>query len=266
MDDVSVKLYQFMCDEVVGSEKVVNFRRQFFNVYDDMCNHRGYNDWHFISSGSKAEGLNLPGSDFDVMHVNKSIHVYEFDDILSIYHDLRTNNNLVLDFENAMPGFTLLRLYDVREWHEKFIDINDNETFLSNKSWKRETNINNDVIHGPCISDLLGTTDHAFCLGYTKWPSVGRQWIDRPRFCGWPPESLINNIVEGGVLLVPIGSKSDSQMDNPYEWRISFSVPEKMLIYSWNHSQIICYALLKLLLKEVIKKNKKPINFSAPIF
>jgi hypothetical protein len=29
-----------------------------------------------------------------------------------------------------------------------------------------------------------------------------------------------------------------------------------MLIYSWNHSQIICYALLKLLLKEVIKKNE----------
>jgi hypothetical protein len=39
--------------------------------------------------------------------------------------------------------------------------------------------------------------------------------------------------------LVPIGSKSDSQKDNPLEWRISFSVPEKMLIYSWNHSQII---------------------------
>jgi hypothetical protein len=37
---------------------------------------------------------------------------------------------------------------------------------------------------------------------------------------------------------------------------VSFSVPEKMLIYSWYHSQIICYALLKLLLKEVIKKNQ----------
>jgi hypothetical protein len=25
-----------MCDEIVGSEKVVNYRRQFFNVYDDV--------------------------------------------------------------------------------------------------------------------------------------------------------------------------------------------------------------------------------------
>jgi hypothetical protein len=63
MEDVSVKLYKYMCDKVVGSEKVVNYRRQFFNVYDDVYFHRGDNEWHFISSGSKAEGFNLLGSD-----------------------------------------------------------------------------------------------------------------------------------------------------------------------------------------------------------
>ena len=135
MEDVSVKLYKYMCDEVIGSEKVVNYRRQFFNMYDDVFNHRGKSDWHIISSGSKAEGLDLPGSDFDLMQVNKEIHVYKFDDILSNYHDLRTQLNLVLDFDKAMPGFTLLRIYDVREWNKQFIDINDNETFISNKTW-----------------------------------------------------------------------------------------------------------------------------------
>jgi hypothetical protein len=63
MDDVSVKLYKYMCDEVVGSEKVVDYRRQFFNVFDDVYNYRQDKNWHHISSGSKAEGLNLPGSD-----------------------------------------------------------------------------------------------------------------------------------------------------------------------------------------------------------
>jgi hypothetical protein len=43
MDDVSVKLYKYMCDEVVGSEKVVDYRRQFFNVLDDVYNHSGSN-------------------------------------------------------------------------------------------------------------------------------------------------------------------------------------------------------------------------------
>jgi hypothetical protein len=32
---VSVKLYKYICDEVIGSKKVVNCRRQFFNVHDD---------------------------------------------------------------------------------------------------------------------------------------------------------------------------------------------------------------------------------------
>ena len=79
-------------------------------------------------------------------------------------------------------------------------------------------NRNNEIINGPCISDKFGMIDKAYCIKYTKWPYKVRQWIDRPRLCGWPPESLINNIVQGGVLLVSIGSKSDSQKDNPLEW------------------------------------------------
>jgi hypothetical protein len=51
-----------------------------------------------------------------------------------------------------MPGFTLLRVYDVREWNKKYIDIIDNETVLSNKSWKRGMKTNSNVINGPCIS------------------------------------------------------------------------------------------------------------------
>ena len=173
MDDVSVKLYKYMCDEVIGSEKVVNYRRQFFNVLDDVHNHCENNNWHFISSGSKAEGLNLPGSDYDVMFINKDINVYERDDVLSNYHDLRTKHILVLDFDNAMPGFTLLRIYDVREWkntewNEKLIHLNDDELFLSNKTWKLVMNRNNDVINGPCFSDSLGIMDRTYCLRYNK--------------------------------------------------------------------------------------------------
>jgi hypothetical protein len=65
-------------------------------------------------------------------------NVYERDDVLSNYHDLRTKPHLVLDFDNAMPGFTLLRIYDVREWNEEVIHLNDDGLFLTNKTWKRE--------------------------------------------------------------------------------------------------------------------------------
>jgi hypothetical protein len=69
-------------------------------------------------------------------------------------------------------------------------------------------NHDNDVINGPCFSDRLGTINQAYCIKYSKWPSKARQWIERPRFCGWPPESLINNIVQGGVLLFS-GTEND---------------------------------------------------------
>ena len=75
------------------------------------------------------------------MQINKDINVYELDDVLSNYHDLKTNLNIVLDFDNAVPGFTLLRIYDVREWSHKSINMNDDGNFLLNKTWKRVLNV-----------------------------------------------------------------------------------------------------------------------------
>ena len=195
MDNVSVKLYKYVCDEVVGSEKVVSCRRQFFNVHDAVFNHCDYT-WHVISSGCKAEELNLPGSDYDVMYINKFIRVYELDDVLSNYHDLKTNPDLILDFENAVAGFTLHRIYDVREWNKELIHIYEDGSFLSNQTWKRVMNRNNEIINGPCFSDKFGMIDKAYCIKYTKWLSKARQWIGRSRVCGWSPEPLINNIVQ----------------------------------------------------------------------
>jgi hypothetical protein len=45
-----------------------------------------------------------------MMLINKDIHIYELEDVLSNYHDLRTKPHLVLAFDNAGAGFTLLRI------------------------------------------------------------------------------------------------------------------------------------------------------------
>ena len=44
------------------------------------------------------------------------------------------------------------------------------------------------------------------------------------------------------------------------EWRISFSVAERTLVWSFNHIQMQCYAVMKILLKEFIKKKCSPQN------
>ena len=67
-------MYQFLCEKVVGSERVVKCRRQYFCSVDYLNNGRkSYT--RFVSSGSKAEGMDLPGSDIDVMYVHGAYQV-----------------------------------------------------------------------------------------------------------------------------------------------------------------------------------------------
>jgi hypothetical protein len=55
---------------------------------------------------------------------------------------LRSNNfithvfipDLILDFENAVAGFTLLRIYDVREWNKELIHIYEDGSFICNQT------------------------------------------------------------------------------------------------------------------------------------
>ena len=39
------------------------------------------------------------------------------------------------------------------------------------------------------------------------------------------------------------------------EWRLSFSIAERTLVWSFNHIQMQCYAVMKIILKEYIKKH-----------
>ena len=173
-DTNGIRLHKIVMHMLIYIYCFFSCRRQFFSVFDDVQNHCGDNNWHTISSGSKAKELDLPGSDFDVILINKNIAVYEYNEVFSIYHDLRTKLNLVLDFDNAMPGFTLLRIYDIREWNKELINIYEDGSFLSNHTWKRAIKRvikhGNIVINGPCISDPLGTIDEAYCLKYLSGP------------------------------------------------------------------------------------------------
>jgi hypothetical protein len=93
------------------------------------------------------------------------------------------------------------------------------------------------------------------CFHLQTWPRQAEQWIYRHRPGQWPTDILINEIVNYGCLLVPIGPKEID--NNELLWRISFSMAEKQLSHSMNYTQILCYALLKLSLKNIIDRNDK---------
>ena len=83
------------------------------------------------------------------------------------------------------------------------------------------------------------------------WPTQASEWTQRPRHFGWPTSHDISTIINFGCHLVPVGHPhSDTKL---MEWRISFSVAERILVWSFNHIQMQCYAVMKIVLKEFIK-------------
>lgn len=71
---MSLRLYKYLCDEIVGSENIVRYKRLYCKLHDDILI---YYDSEIISSGSKAEGVDLPGSDIDIMLLLKTWEAHE---------------------------------------------------------------------------------------------------------------------------------------------------------------------------------------------
>ncbi|XP_063411167.1 uncharacterized protein LOC134694103 [Mytilus trossulus] len=265
---LSVKLYHYLSDVVVGSEKVVKYRRYFYKCFDDTLI---LEDHRIISSGSKAEGLDLQGSDLDLMFRS---HGYMVDEKLGN----TKGNHLILDTDNALPGFALIKVSEESDFKDE-IDVSHtvdglllknnileqlcaealNEApslYIFAKALKMDVQTLFKV-QGPSTSTALEgvpEVDFVHCLPCREWPSIAKRWLHRSRCFKWPSSDLITEAVHEGVLLVPIGSKSPSSEENNSEWRFSFSLTEKLLVHSFNHSQLLCYALLKIFLKEIIDK------------
>ncbi|XP_071150338.1 cyclic GMP-AMP synthase-like receptor [Mytilus edulis] len=207
-----------------------------------------------IQSGSKAEGLNLKGSDLDLMSITPTFKVYQSE--TEVVRDGLTVP-LIINTEDSQPCFTQLRLLDHHQIFKNMWEKNNLGYMLSSEqyklvylsllptgSWK---------IHGPCLSDMQGRLDLAFCLKCDRWIFQAEPWVIRAR-TAWPPSDIISKITSYGVLFVPIGIKGS--INENLEWRISFSIAEKFLVYSFSHVQLLCYAMLKVFLKEIIEKHE----------
>ena len=238
---------------VVGSEKDIRIRQNMFLIVDKIYN-KINTDTTYVSSGSLAEGLDLPGSDMDVMVVLNDVQV-----IQNVRHMNRSTPCPTLLMENDVkcPGFSRLKFITDSDHEDSIRSIEccvetANGIFLSSISFIRIFIGANDLLHGPCLSDQLEAWDIAVCFHLHSWPRQAEQWIFRHRPGQWPPDIIIDNIVNFGCILVPIGPKEIE--NNELLWRISFSMAEKQLSHAMNYTQILCYALLKLSLKNIIEK------------
>ena len=265
-------ILSLLLDGVVGTKEAIEIRKDFCRIMDAI-RPKPIKSYY---TGSKAEGLDLPGSDEDFMiDINDQllINVVQFSNETA---NTFCNGMFFLCTENVNPGFALLRCINLNP-QMNCINVSrlmmimqyiDGVPYLSSnllvdfchctvkclhKSWNLTMGR-----QGPSIEQWrehqnksISGTDNVPSIHCDFWPNVAVEWTKRSRNYGWPTSRDISTIVEFGCHLVPIGHPASKT--KLMEWRLSFSVAERILVWSFNHVQMHCYAVMKIILKEFIK-------------
>ena len=264
-----------MLDDVVGTEEMVRIRQDLCRIWDCILSTKDSYKDNVYYTGSRAEGLDLPGSDFDfMMDINNKTHLL----IIQTMPDaptVRNKNVFCMKTDNVPPCFAMLRSVNQVQ-HGRLLDacqLIDNAMYLSSyllvHNAESEMNTNKYdkkiVRQGPSIErwdHYMDTTqsgiDYVPSIHCPFWPDSGKEWRTRSRQYAWPYPSDITSIVDFGFHLVPVGHPHSDR--NMMEWRISFSVAERTLVWSFNHFQMLCYAVMKIILKEFINPHCSPDN------
>ncbi|VDH98321.1 Hypothetical predicted protein [Mytilus galloprovincialis] len=193
------------------------------------------------------------------MFVDEVVNVTQIE--RNIKHPVQ-RTEVFMETDTDYPGFTRLRLIAAGERANPYVSnesilYTQTGLYLSTTNFvnfiKQFYNIRQNVLtHGPCLSDQNQTVDIAFCLRSKYLPYHAMPWKLRYRR-QWPPNAIIDRIINYGCLLVPIGPRIMANCN--LLWRISFSVAEKQLVHSFNFTQVLCYGLLKLTLKRIVNTN-----------
>ena len=268
-------LLSHLLDDVVGTEEMVRIRQDYCRISDVIESTKDSANDNMYYTGSKAEGLHLPGSDHDfMMDINNRANLL----IIQKMQDAPTathRNVFCMQTENVPPCFVMLKSANQLQ-HGPLLDacqLIDNAMYLSSyllvhneeSEMKKNTNDQKIARQGPSIerwTPYMDTSKSGFdtvpSIHCPFWPDSAKEWRTRPRQFAWPSPSNIRSIVDFGFHLVPVGHPHSDR--NMMEWRISFSVAERTLVWSFNHVQIQCYAVMKIILKEFINPNCSPDN------
>ena len=263
----SVMLSQIL-DGYIGTPDMVEIRKDYSKLKD--CLNFADHGYKVLFTGSRSEGLDLPGSDNDYMremNIKHGIAVTERGQAVP-HSNCKTQFEMVTD--NVHPAFAMLRLNTelvmpcIAESLREIRGVPFLSSYHLTVQHLRVCTHSGVKLQGPSLEhppensgDIeFDIVDSIHC---PFWPSGASEWICRTRSNGWPSKDIMNKIVDFGFHLVPIGYPRSHM--KTMEWRISFSIAEKYLVWSFNHIQIQMYAILKLILKEFIKPNCTPENF-----
>ncbi|VDI22552.1 Hypothetical predicted protein [Mytilus galloprovincialis] len=187
----------------IGTEIDIRKRQILFILNDKIFNAHEKNITK-ISSGSLAEGLDLPGSDEDIMFVDEVVNVTQIE--RNIKHPVQ-RTEVFMETDTDYPGFTRLRLIAAGERANAYVSKESilytqtglylSTTNFVNRMKQYHIQRQNVFTHGPCLSDTNQTVDIAFCLRSKYLPYHAMPWKLRYRR-QWPPNAIIDRIINYG--------------------------------------------------------------------
>jgi len=146
------------------------------------------------------------------------------------------------------------------------IAMNNVAGFVADTAFAHEYEILSIAIHGPAIatrirrgSDTILSYDHVPAFWIKTWPAVAGEWITRQRQFGWPSSSVIADIVQSGVLLVAACHSNSADPNN--EWRVSFTIAERILVDTLSNVQRLAYLYAKLIWMSSLKPSSFLVSY-----
>ena len=168
-------------------------------------------------------------------------------------------HNYVQVFEiinSHLPGYVFLELrYLLTQCDDdgNYNDVEyDRNSYLSQSSYEGYES----SMHGPAFGPTppvktLLKIDAVSCVRHLVWPPQAANWPARHKHYGWPDSATVDYIVSNGCDVVRVAHRQCRQHEwmNKYQWRLSFSRAEIVLINSWMPVQQIVYHMLRIFLK-----------------
>ena len=263
---LSIPLYDKML-QVIGVEEEIAMRRTAYVISDRLYNIMQALGLNRKTTGSNREGLAMTDSDFDILYYPTHSHIVWNDADIKHYNPI-TETVILAEYQESIPGTVYLRMLKIHQSNsfkplrscvQKNSYLNS-KLYMEVKDWFPGNTV---FKNGPCHRASSFGQECESTIGFAarKWPTQQtKHWLTRCEKFGWPEKKVLESILSSGCHFVPIGSKQSRHENDPnlkWEWRLSFNQAEEKLIDSMAHCQIMCYALLKRFLTEVLDKNIK---------
>ena len=93
--------------------------------------------------------------------------------------------------------------------------------------------------------------DALSCVRCLSWPSQAADWSTRHRNYDWPDSATVDRVVNNGCDVVKVAHLQcrQDELMSTFQWRMSFSRAEIVLINSWMPIQQIVYHMLRVFCK-----------------